>query len=198
VFESLTEFVSGSPWTYVFLFAVAAADVLFPVVPSETSVITAGVLAASGDLILVLVVVAPACGAILGDNVSYTIGRFAGRWARRRLFAGTRQKRLEWAERGLEVRGPYLIVVGRFVPGGRTAVTLAAGILCMRWRRFVVFDVLAGFAWATYAALVGYFGGKAFEEEPWKGLVLAFVIAFGVVVAVETVRWYRARRPLRG
>ncbi len=80
----------------------------------------------------------------------------------------------------MQERGGYLIVVARFIPGGRTAVTLAAGILEMPWRKFIPFDLAAGFIWGSYAALVGYFGGKAFEEEPWKGLVLALAIAFGI------------------
>ena len=76
--ESLTDFVSGSPWTYAFLFAVSALDAVIPLVPSETSVITAGVLASSGDLILVLVILLAAAGAIVGDNCSYWIGRTVG------------------------------------------------------------------------------------------------------------------------
>ena len=64
----LTEYVSGSPWTYVFIIAIAALDVLIPLLPSETSVILAGVLAATGDLVLLAVVVCAALGAVLGDN----------------------------------------------------------------------------------------------------------------------------------
>ena len=44
--QSLTDYVSGSPWTYVYLFFVSALDAVIPIVPSETSVITAGVLSA--------------------------------------------------------------------------------------------------------------------------------------------------------
>jgi membrane protein DedA with SNARE-associated domain len=194
VFDQLTDHISGSPWTYVFLFVISALDVIIPLVPSETSVITAGVLAGSGDLILPLVIVSAALGAILGDNVAYAIGRLAGKWVQRRFFSGDRRERLEWAERNLEQRGGYLIVVGRFIPGGRTAVTLTAGMLEMRWRRFIAFDVAAGLVWGSYAGLLGYFGGKTFEEEPWKGLILAFAIAFGVVAAVEGTRWFLARR----
>src|SRR5918997_5432214 len=194
MFESLTDYVSDSPWTYVYLFFVSALDVLFPLVPSEASVITAGVLASSGDLILVLVIVLAAGGAILGDNISFFIGRYAGPWVQRRFFGGDRAHRLDWARRSLETRGGYLIVIGRFIPGGRTAITLAAGMFDMPWRRFIAFDVAAGIVWASYAALLGYFGGKTFEEEPWKGLVLAFVIAFGVAALVEGVRWLRRRR----
>ena len=195
MFESLTE-IGSSPWTYAALFALAALDVLIPILPSEVSVITAGVLASSGDLILPLVIAFAAAGAVCGDNASYGIGRFAGPWLTRRFFAGDRRGRLDWAKTNLEKRGGYLIVVGRFIPGGRTAVTIAAGLLEMRWRRFLTFDAVAGLVWAAYAALLGYFGGKTFEEEPWKGLVLAFAIAFGVAALVETVRWVRRRRTL--
>ena len=65
MFESLTEYVSGSPWTYAFLFAVSALDVIIPLVPSETLVVTAGVLASSGDMSLPLVIVCGALGAFL-------------------------------------------------------------------------------------------------------------------------------------
>ncbi len=194
MFESLIDNVSGSPWTYVFLFAIAALDVIFPLVPSEASVITAGVLAASGDLVLLPVIAVAAAGAILGDNVSYAIGRWGGHWVARRFFSGGRAHRLDWARRGLEERGGYLIVIGRFIPGGRTAITFGAGMFDMPWRRFIAFDVAAGLVWASYAALLGYFGGKTFADQPWKGLLVAFAIAFGVAAVVEAVRWYRRRR----
>jgi membrane-associated protein len=196
VFESLTDHVSGSNWAYAFIFAISALDAVFPLVPSETSVITAGVLAASGDLVLPLIILAAALGAFLGDTTSFTIGRFAGHWVQRKLFAGEKRKRLDWAERTLQERGGYLIVIARFIPGGRTAVTLAAGMLEMPWRKFIPFDLTAGVIWGSYAALVGYFGGKAFEQEPWKGLVLALAIAFGIAGSVEAARWYRRRRQL--
>jgi membrane-associated protein len=198
VFASFKEYVSDSVWTYPYLFGISALDVLFPLVPSETSVILAGVFAGTGDLFIVAVILAAAAGAVLGDNTSYWIGRTAGPWIVRRFFAGKRKERIDWAEAQIEERGPYLIVVGRFIPGGRTAVTLAAGLLEMRWRKFFAFDVAAGLCWATYAALLGYFGGKVFEEEPLKGFLIAFAIALAVTGAVEVYRWLRRRRVLAG
>ena len=192
--ETFTDFVSGSPWTYAFLFTVAAVDAFFPIVPSETSVIAAGVLAASGDLVLVLVIALAAAGAIVGDNISYWIGRTVGHRIAERFFSGARHKRLEQAERSLAERGGYLILVARFIPGGRTAVTLAAGTLEFPWRRFLAYDVVAGIIWASYAALLGYFGGRTFEESPLKGLAVAFGIAVAVTAVVELVRWVRKRR----
>ena len=80
------------------------------------------------------------------------------------------------------------------IPGGRTAVTLAAGTLAFAWRRFAVFDAIAALIWALYASLLGYFGGRAFENAAWKGLLVALGVAFAVAAGVEIVRWYLKRR----
>ncbi len=194
MFESLTEYVSGSPWTYLFLFTVAALDAIIPLVPSETSVILAGVLASSGDLNLMLVILFAAAGAIAGDNGSYWIGRTAGHRFVERFFKGERRKQVDWAHRQVEERGGYLIIIGRFIPGGRIVVTLSCGMLEMPWRRFFAFDVVAGLVWATYAALLGYVGGRTFEESPFRGFLLAFAVALGVAGVIEAYRWYRRRR----
>ena len=194
MFESLTEHVSGSPWTYAFLFVIAALDVIIPLVPSETSVILAGVLASTGDLNLVLVILFAAGGAILGDNISYWIGRKVGHRIVDRWFKGERRKQVDWAHKQVQERGGYLIIIGRFIPGGRTAVTLSCGLLEMPWRRFIAFDVAAGLVWGTYAAMLGYLGGRTFEENPFKGFILAFVVALGIAGVIEAYRWFRRRR----
>jgi membrane protein DedA with SNARE-associated domain len=64
----------------------------------------------------------------------------------------------------------------------------------MPWHRFIRWDVLAATLWAIYGGLLGYFGGRTFERQEWKGLLLAFAVAAGVAGAVEAVRWYRKRR----
>jgi membrane-associated protein len=194
VFESLTDYVSGSPWTYVFLFVICALDAIIPLVPSETSVILAGVLASTGDLNLILVILVSGAGAVAGDNGSYWIGRTAGHRFVERFFKGERRKQVDWAQRQVQERGGYLIVIGRFIPGGRIVVTLSCGLLEMPWRRFISFDVVAGLVWATYAAMLGYVGGRTFEENPLKGFLLAFAVALAVAGVIEGVRWLRRRR----
>ena len=195
VFDAIVDLVSGSSWTYAVVFGVSLLDAFFPIVPSETTVIAAGVVAAGGGLEIWLIVLAAAAGAIAGDNVAYFLGRTVGEHISGWLFRGKRKRHVERAHRLLEERGGYIIIVARFIPMGRTAVTFSCGLLAWEWRRFIVFDVIAGFVWATYATLLGYFGGKAFEEEPLKGFALAFAAAIGIAAAIELVRWYRRRAP---
>jgi membrane protein DedA with SNARE-associated domain len=189
VLESLTQLISASPWTYGVVLGLAAADALFPVFPSETAAIAAGVLAGAGDLSIAFVIAAAATGAFIGDNSSYAVGRTAGQRAAGPLFRGEkgRARRL-WAERTLDRRGGYLIVVARFIPGGRTATTLTAGVTHMRWQRFVPFAGLAAILWASFAAGLGYAGGKAFEDNPLLGLGAAVVVAFTITVLIELAR----------
>jgi membrane protein DedA with SNARE-associated domain len=194
IFHQFTQMVAdASGWAYAIIFVFAFLDVLVPIVPSETAVITAGVVAASGDLSLALIIPIAALGAFIGDNTVYLIGhRFGGR-ATERFFGGEKaRKRMDWAEEQLRERGGELIVIGRFIPGGRTAVALSAGTLGYRWRRFAGFDLAATIIWATYAALLGYFGGKTFESA-W-GLVLALLTAFAIAGGIELVRWVLRRR----
>ena len=196
MFGQFTRLVSdASGWAYGIVFLFAFLDALVPVVPSEASVITAGVVAAAGGLYLPLIIAAAAGGAFLGDNAAYLIGRRYGTRAKKRFFHGDKaRKTIDWAERQLAVRGGELIAVARFIPGGRTAVTLSAGATLFPWRRFALFDAVAALIWALYASLLGYFGGRAFEDAPWKGLLLALGIAFAVAGGVEVVRWYLRRR----
>ena len=195
-FDQIADWVSGEWWAYPIIFIVAVVDAFFPVVPSETVVIVGGNLASSNDLSLLLVILAGATGAILGDNISYGIGSWVGEHTVKRWFKSPKaHQRLEWAERMLDERGAYIIIIARFIPGGRTAVTFSAGYIpTFAWRRFIVYDVVAGLIWATYAAMLGYFGGKTFEERPWIGLLIALVIALLAGLVVEAVRHLRQRR----
>ena len=190
MFDQLVDLASSaSAWAYAAVFVVAAFDALVPVVPSETALIAAGAVAAAGALELGLVIAAGALGAAVGDNAAYAVGRRYGNHVTRRV----KPERIAWAERKLAARSAELLLIARFVPGGRTAVTLTAGAVRFSWRRFVALDAIAAALWATYAAGLGYLGGEAFQEAPWKGLVLALAIAFLVGLVGEIVRRVRRR-----
>ncbi|WP_375483658.1 DedA family protein [uncultured Jatrophihabitans sp.] len=195
VFDQVTDALSGSPWTYPLITGIVAGDAVLPVLPGETAVVTGGVLSSNTDLSIVLVMVAGLVGAFVGDTVVYLIGRWAGPWARRVLLSGKRaEKTMHWAEEQLGKRGGSIIVVARFVPGGRTATTFVAGTTGYDFRRFVVADLIGATVWSVYNALIGRIGGAAFENQTWKALLLAFALALVGAGVIEGVRRLLERR----
>jgi membrane-associated protein len=197
VFNMVLDWVSSSNWSYLAIFGVALLDAFFPLVPSESVVILAGALAGSGEgLNVFLIILAAWAGAVAGDNISYGIGKWAGERTVKRLFRSEKAHQgFDWAERQLEERGSYIILVARFIPFGRTAVTFTAGYTKgLPWHRFFRYDLIAGGVWATYATMLGYIGGKQFEEQPWKGVLVGLGIAFSVAAVIELVRKWREKK----
>jgi len=189
VFESLIDIVVASAWVYPLIAGVAALDAVFPLVPSEATVIAAAALAGTGDLVLSFVVVSGAAGAVIGDNLAYLLGRAGQGSVVRRLLRSPRwRSRMERGETLLRERSATVIVVSRFIPGGRTATMLSAGLLGLAWRRFLVFDLAAGVIWAAYASLIGLVGGKAFADEPLHALLLGFGLAAALALLIESGR----------
>jgi membrane-associated protein len=194
MFESAYDLLSQPPEAYLIVLVIALGDGIFPAFPSETVLILGGLMSVVGDLSLGWVIAAGATGAFAGDSVSYAIGRFVGRPAQMRFFNGARSRRaLGWAQGQLKERGGLVLIAGRYVPGGRTAVTFTAGLTHYSYPRFVAYDIVAVVTWATYASLLGYFGGHFFHDHVWAALLLAFGFAAGVAAAVEGARRLRGR-----
>jgi membrane protein DedA with SNARE-associated domain len=91
-------------------------------------------------------------------------------------------------------RGGLILVVARYVPGGRTAVTVTMGAVGYRLRWFSLFAAVAAVSWGLYGALLGYVGGVAFEDDPVKGVAVGLGLALSVTAVVEGVRFVRRRR----
>ncbi|SCE85535.1 DedA family protein [Micromonospora mirobrigensis] len=187
-----------SPWVYLVIIAVTAVDAFFPAVPGETVVITAAVFAAGGEPHLAGVIVAAAVGALAGDHVSYGIGRGGGAHRLARLPADSRRRSgSEWARRAVDRRGGMILTTARYVPGGRTAVTLTMGAVRYPLRSFFGYDLLACGTWALYCGLLGYFGGLAFERDPVKGLLVGVGLSVAVSGIFEVLRWAHRRARAR-
>ena len=195
----LTSLQVDSALSYAIAIVIPGLDAIFPVLPSETAVIALGVATAgSTDPRIALLVACVAIGAFLGDNLCYLIGRWFGPWAERRFFSsgkGARQR--AWAEQSLEKWGMPLIIVCRFIPGGRTAVTLCCGLIGYSHRRFVAATAVAAVIWAVYSFFLGRLGGRAFEHRPWAGLLLSIGITLAISALIEAGRRIRQRRRRR-
>ena len=194
--SALASLQVDSALSYLIAFALPALDAIFPVLPSETAVIALGVATAgSADPRIALLVGCAAAGAFLGDNLCYLLGRRFGPSVERRFFVSAKgRKTRAWAERSLDRFGLPLIVICRFIPGGRTAVTLTCGLTGYPRRRFVPATTVAAVIWALYAFLIGRLGGQAFEDKPWAGLLIAFGASIAISALIEGIRRLAARR----
>lgn len=193
-FDFLKEY-SSSPWFYPIILAVAFLDSFFPVVPSETMVIIGGVSAGLGQLEWPIVALLAAGGAFLGDNFAYYIGVFFSERLQRRYNKSDKgRQRLRWAQHQIENRGGNLLITARFIPGGRTIVTLTCGITGQSRRWFMKWSAIAAVIWGLYATLLGFIGGKSFEDNHTKAFLTAFSIAIVATVLVEIVRHFRTRK----
>ncbi len=186
----LSALTVSAPASYAVAFALPALDALIPVLPSETALIALGVATAgSTDPRIAVLIALAAAGAFAGDNLAYLVGRRYGTRAARRFLSGERgARRRAWAERALDRFGARLIIACRFVPGGRTAVTLTCGIVGYPRRSFIAATAGAAVIWAGYAFFIGRLGGKVFEAKPWAGLLLGLGAALVISALVEVLR----------
>lgn len=197
--DAINDFIigeSGALWLYPLLFAVCVIDGFFPPVPSETVLVTLGSLGgATGTPYLLAVIPVAALGAVIGDNIAYTIGSFVGtdRWAWMRK--PKMVKAIDWARSSLDKRGAAIIVTARYIPVGRIAVNMTAGATGYPRRKFVPLTVIGGIAWACYSALMGHFVGGWFESQPLVGTVIAICVAVVAGFLIDRgMQIYHARK----
>jgi hypothetical protein len=159
-------------------------------------VITAGVLAGTGDLQLWLVILCASAGAIAGDNISYGLGHWLGEHTCEAVVQGGE-------EPGRVRVGGAPARSARDVHHRRRALHPRAVERRRRSRRATSSrSRTGGSSWRTSSPAssgdvrlaLGYFGGKTFEEQPWKGLILAFVVAIGLAGATSSARPAQRRR----
>ena len=163
------------------------------VLPGETAVIVAGVVASQGQLnigaLCVLVVVA----AIIGDSVGYAIGSRYGERLMTLPIIRHRRVALERALEGIRRRGPIYVFVGRFTAFLRAVMPGLAGMSKMHYRRFLVANALGGAIWGVGFTLLGYYAGHALTKiekyASWAGLTLLVL-----VIALVTALHLRSKR----
>jgi len=129
--------------------------------PGDSLLFTAGIFAAKGDLNIVVILFGCFAAAVLGDQVGYAFGKRVGpslfNRPSSRIF---RQEHIQRADEFFEKHGAKTILLARFVPIVRTFAPILAGVGTMRYRTFLVFNLIGGFVWAVGVTLLGYWLGN--------------------------------------
>jgi len=178
-----------------------SAIFLGAVLPGETAMVVAGVLAARGNISLPVIIAICATAAVLGDQVGYFIGRRFGPGLQRSR-PGRRVGERRWiqAQDAVTRHGAWAVAGGRWVAVLRALVPTVAGAVTMPYRRFLLANALGGSAWAAGAILVGYFaGGSVSTAQDLLGRTsLIGLILVTIVVAVTVLQRLRRKGSCRG
>ncbi len=193
----LTWFGSWAVWGVAAVVFVETG-LLFPLLPGDTLLFTAGVFTANDTITMPigLVVTITGIAAILGPQSGYLIGRLAGP----RIFSRPdgrvfKKANVDKTHAFFEKYGGRAIVLGQFVPFVRTYIPVAAGVGRMPYRHFALFNIIGALIWGVGVTLAGYsLGSVAFVKDHYE-------IAVGLVLFVSLipimVEWIRHRLETR-
>jgi membrane protein DedA with SNARE-associated domain len=165
---------------------------LIPLVPTEPVLVGMGVLAATGQVPLPVVILVATVSCSMSDHLLYAFGRFAGARALSRFAKPSMLAATDWLTRNITRWGAPILVVGRWLPAGGTVGAVLTGTLRWRLARFTPASVVGSALWSTYVALIGYFGGEL-TGAPLAGLLLSLAIA-AVIAVTSTILAKRAHR----
>jgi len=182
------------PWLIFLLAVLETCFVTGIVVPSGMVTSLGAVLVLDGTLELRWVAVAAVAGGALGDSLGFWVGRVAGE----RLLTGEGRvatlARHRPRVRRLVGRHPaYSVTVARLVAFVRTLMPMAAGMSPLRYRRFLVYDLVGVVLWASMYMAIGALAG-----ESWRRVVRVLDVggAVSLVLAGFGV-WMLIRRAQR-
>jgi membrane-associated protein len=159
--------------------------------PGDSLLVTAGILAAAGQLDIRWLLVLPTIAAVAGDQTGYVIGYRAGSALRQRY--SRFNVHLDRAHVFYQKYGAKTIVLARFVPIVRTFVPAVAGAARMDYRTFVTYNVVGGVLWVFSASLLGYTLGSVIPNiDRYLHLVIAIVVFLSLLPAF--FEWQKHRK----
>lgn len=187
---------------YVILFLIIFVEtgfVIFPFLPGDSLLFTAGMLCAlPGGLDVWILIPLLITAAILGDNLNYFIGRFFHEKVLALRFRGKQLVKKQWLDQThsfFEKNGPRTIIIARFVPIVRTITPFISGVGKMNYRVFLPYDILGGFIWVGGIGLIGYFLGRIpFVELHLEKFILGIVVLSVLPVVFEVLKIKKAKR----
>ncbi len=181
-------------WAVFFFVAIESTGIPFP---GETMLLLAAIdTGITHNLSILLVIVAAASGAILGDNIGFWVGREGGFRLLRRYgrYIHLNESRLKVGLYLFRKHGGKVVFFGRFVAVLRAWAAFLAGTNRMPWPRFLLFNALGGISWATIYGLGGYLLGDNVHRLTGPVGIIFIVLAVLIIIAFVVFVWRNERR----
>lgn len=178
--------VAMGPWVLwgTMLIVLIESGVLFPVLPGESLLFTAGLLHDRLGLHLPTLIIMVVVAAFIGAQIGYFLG---AKWGRKLFKPDARvlkTEHLEKAEHYFRDYGGRSLVIGRFIPFVRTFIPLAAGIARYPYSKFLVFNTLGALLWGAGFIIVGSLLGNVPFVHDNLTLILGVIILVSVLPVI--------------
>ena len=189
----LNEIISNyGLWTYGILFFVIFMEtgfVVTPFLPGDSLLFAAGTFAALGSLNPFYLFLLLTVAAILGDTVNYSIGHYIGP----RAFSGEikflKQEHLDKTQEFYNKHGGKTIILARFIPIIRTFAPFVAGVGTMKYKKFILYNVVGGIAWVAIFTFLGYFFGNIeFVRKNFELVIFAIIFISFIPPVLEVIK----------
>jgi len=179
--------------TYGILFLIVFCEtglVITPILPGDSLLFATGTVAALGSLDLSLIIILLSIAAIAGDTVNYWIGYLVGPKVfskeKSRLF---NKEYLDRTHHFYQKYGGKTIIIARFIPIIRTFAPFVAGVGRMKYKRFIIYNILGGIGWIVTFVLGGYFFGNIpLVKNNFALIILAIIIISILPAIIEYLR----------
>lgn len=157
--------------------------------PGDSLLFTVGLLTASGVIPFPLAITCLCVflAAFLGDQLGYQIGRKLGpALFKRESSRFFNPKNVERTQHFFEKYGPKSVILARFLPVFRAFVPAAAGVGKMRYRTFLVYNLIGALLWGVGITLAGFFLGQIpFVAKYSEYFIIGIVLLSGVPILIE-------------
>ncbi len=159
--------------------------------PGASMLFTAGLLASQGIFNVWILIPLLTLAAILGDSAGYWFGATVGiKLFERQNSRFFRQEHLVRARDFYEHHGVLAIVLARFLPIIRTFAPIVAGIVKMRYRTFLMYNIVGAVMWGAGVTFIGYYLGEKIPgvEKYLTPIIILIVVATCIPVVWEYMR----------
>jgi len=182
-------------WTYGILFFVIFLEtgfVVTPFLPGDSLLFAAGTFAALGALNPFYLFLLLSVAAVIGDTVNYSIGAYVGPKAFSGEIRFLKKDHLDKTQEFYEKHGGKTIILARFIPIIRTFAPFVAGIGTMKYRNFIIYNVVGGISWVAIFIFLGYFFGNiTFVQNNFELVIFAIIFISFIPPVLE---FFKARK----
>ncbi|MCG9879284.1 MAG: VTT domain-containing protein [Bacteroidia bacterium] len=190
-------------WIYGLLFLIVFCEtglVVLPLLPGDSLLFTAGVLAGNvnNNLDVAVIIMLLISAALLGDNTNYFIGKFLAKKGEGAKLFGLftiKKEYIRKTEEFYEKHGTVAIIIARFVPIVRTFAPFVAGVGSMKYSKYITYCIIGAILWVSSLTLAGYFlGSNPWVQKNFEKVVFGIILVSVLPVIFQVIKHRFAKK----